>query len=74
MKRLTAAISLLVLLLTGLSATAGPIPKAPSISGESYVLMDARTGKILAQENPDRRMAPASLTKMMAAYVVYHAM
>ena len=74
MKRLTAAISLLALLLTGVSATAGPIPKAPSISGESYVLMDARTGEILAQGDPDRRMAPASLTKMMAAYVVYDAM
>lgn len=72
MKRLSAFLSFL-LLLASVSAVAGPIPKAPSVSGESHVLMDARTGKILAANEPDRRMAPASLTKMMAAYIVYDA-
>lgn len=74
MKRLLAALLGLTALLAGMSAMAAPIPKAPSISGDSYILMDARTGKVLAAQEPDRRMAPASLTKIMTAYVIYDAL
>lgn len=45
-------------------------PKAPSIAAKSYVLMDFYSGKIIAQDNPDLSVAPASLTKMMTSYVV----
>jgi D-alanyl-D-alanine carboxypeptidase (penicillin-binding protein 5/6) len=64
----------LILLCLTAGATAAPVPKSPSISGESHVLMAAGTGRILAAENPDQRMAPASLTKLMTAYVVYRAL
>lgn len=74
MKRLLAVFLALALLPAAIPAMAAPIPKAPSISGDSYILMDARTGKVLAAEEPDRRMAPASLTKIMTAYVVYDAL
>jgi D-alanyl-D-alanine carboxypeptidase (penicillin-binding protein 5/6) len=64
----------LILLCLTASAAAAPVPKSPSISGEAHVLMAAGTGRVLAAENPDQRMAPASLTKLMTAYVVYRAL
>jgi D-alanyl-D-alanine carboxypeptidase (penicillin-binding protein 5/6) len=36
--------------------------------------MDASTGRVLASKQPDKHMGPASLTKLMTAYVVYHAL
>ena len=53
-------------------AAAQPIltPVPPSINAKAYLLMDAYSGKILANENIDERVAPASLTKMMTSYVV----
>lgn len=64
----------LILLCLTASVAAAPVPKSPSISGEAHVLMAAGTGRVLAAENPDQRMAPASLTKLMTAYVVYKAL
>lgn len=51
------------------SATA-IVPKAPSLAAKSYVLMDYQSGQIIAENNPDLSVAPASLTKMMTSYVV----
>lgn len=45
-------------------------PRPPSLAAKSYVLMDHQSGKIIAQNNPDLSVAPASLTKMMTSYVV----
>lgn len=45
-------------------------PIAPRVNAKAYLLMDAYSGKILANENIDERLAPASLTKMMTSYVV----
>ncbi len=56
------------------TAIAAPVPKSPSISGSSHILIAAETGKVLAAENADERMPPASLTKIMTAYVVYQAL
>lgn len=46
------------------------IPPAPKIDARGYVLMDANSGKILAQKDMDQRMPPASLTKLMTLYIV----
>lgn len=61
-----------VLALFGMAAQASPvlIPSPPQISASSYILMDAKTGAILAEQNADERLPPASLTKMMTAYIV----
>ncbi len=64
----------LILLCLTATAAAAPVPKSPSVSGEAHILMAAGTGRVLAAENPDQRMAPASLTKIMTAYVVYKAL
>lgn len=47
-----------------------PIPDAPKLDAEAYILIDANSGEILAQYNADTRRDPASLTKMMTSYVV----
>ncbi len=46
-----------------------PTPPPPSITGEAWLLMDYATGQILAGENPDARVEPASITKVMTSYV-----
>jgi len=43
----------------------------PDLTAESWVLMDYNTGWILAEKNGDRRIEPASLSKLMTAYVVF---
>ncbi|WP_371829356.1 D-alanyl-D-alanine carboxypeptidase family protein [Vreelandella zhuhanensis] len=48
------------------------IPAAPQLAASSWILMDANSGRVLAQHNPDERLPPASLTKLMTAYLVEH--
>jgi serine-type D-Ala-D-Ala carboxypeptidase (penicillin-binding protein 5/6) len=45
-------------------------PIAPSVNAKAYLLMDAYSGSILASDNIDERVSPASLTKMMTSYVI----
>lgn len=52
-------------------ATPKIIPKAPAIAAKSYILIDHNSNKILAQNNADEPMAPASITKVMTAYVIF---
>lgn len=66
--RLLAATSLL--LIVPLSAVAEQAPAAPGIDAKAWILMDYASGKVLAESNPDQRLDPASLTKMMTSYVV----
>ncbi len=47
------------------------IPPAPSIAASSYLLMDFDSNKVLAEKNADKRLPPASLTKLMTVYVVF---
>ena len=54
-----------------LTATAVTAPPTPDIESESYILMDADTGAILAEKNPDLPLPPASLTKIMTAYAAF---
>ena len=49
--------------------TTALIPAAPKIAATSFILMDADSGEILASENPDETMHPASLTKMLTTYI-----
>lgn len=49
-----------------------PTPAEPQLDAKSYVLQDNTSGAILVSKNPDERVEPASLTKMMTVYVVDH--
>jgi serine-type D-Ala-D-Ala carboxypeptidase (penicillin-binding protein 5/6) len=53
------------------AAAAVHIPTAPQVDARSYILVDYRTGKTLAAYEPEARMEPASLTKLMTAYIVF---
>ena len=45
------------------------VPAAPQLAAKSYVLLDAASGKVLVENNGDQRLPPASLTKLMTAYI-----
>jgi serine-type D-Ala-D-Ala carboxypeptidase (penicillin-binding protein 5/6) len=65
-----------LLTLSGLAAaaTAGaaaPIPTPPTVPARAYLLEDYQTGRVLASDHADDRMEPASLTKLMTAYIVF---
>lgn len=57
---------------SGLHLSLTPTP--PKITGHSYMVLDAHSGKIIAEQNADKKASPASLTKMMTAYVIFHAL
>lgn len=53
-------------------ATAQPsIPAPPELAAKGYLLIDFNSGKTLIEQNADERLEPASLTKIMTAYVVF---
>src|SRR5258708_32298263 len=47
---------------------------APALSSKSYLLVDFQSRQILVARNPNGRVEPASLTKLMTAYVVFDAL
>ena len=52
-------------------AIAKPIPAAPTLAANSYLLQDFNSGHLLVEHNADLRVEPASITKLMTAYVVF---
>jgi D-alanyl-D-alanine carboxypeptidase (penicillin-binding protein 5/6) len=46
-----------------------PIPAAPKLQASGYLLIDATNGEVLVEHNADQPLPPASLTKMMTAYI-----
>lgn len=46
------------------------IPAAPQLSATAWILIDANSGKVIAEHNADKRIPPASLTKMMTSYLL----
>ncbi len=49
-----------------------PNPTAPKVAAKSYILQDFASGRVLAEHDADLRLPPASITKLMTAYVVSH--
>jgi D-alanyl-D-alanine carboxypeptidase (penicillin-binding protein 5/6) len=64
----------LLLLCFAMPAMAQILPQAPTVAAKSWLLLDYSTGQALASYNPDERVEPASLTKLMTAYVVLAAL
>lgn len=61
----------LLMAMTAFSAlAAGAVPSPPELAAKAYLLMDARSGKVLVEHEADMPLPPASLTKMMTAYVL----
>ena len=61
----------IVAITLGNLAYSSPIPPAPNLNVKAYVLMDFDSGMILASNNKDLTLPPASITKMMTAYLAF---
>jgi len=71
MKIVSLFITLLALLWSASGwAAAKPIPDPPALNATSYILVDFESGRVLAEKNPDDHIEPASITKLMTAYLV----
>src|SRR5437016_13881295 len=64
---------LLVLFFVGSLAQAAAL-QPPPVIGRSWIIGDLSSDQILASEKPDERIEPASLTKLMTAYLVFAAL
>jgi len=62
------------LAISSLSSASAPVPPPPAVPAKGYVVVDAFSGRILVGQNDTERLEPASLTKLMTAYVVFHAL
>jgi D-alanyl-D-alanine carboxypeptidase (penicillin-binding protein 5/6) len=71
MKKLFAAVAASVLLM---SAAHAQIVPSPTIAARSWTLLDATSGQVIASQDANMRIEPASLTKVMTAYVVFQAL
>ncbi|MDD3608694.1 MAG: D-alanyl-D-alanine carboxypeptidase [Halothiobacillaceae bacterium] len=76
MKRLFSAWALFLAALLCLPAAWAelPVPAAPAIGAKSFILVDYDSGRILAERDADTPVEPASITKLMTAYVLYDTM
>ena len=63
-----------LVLLLACSCAHAAAPQPPSVMGKSWVLADLSSGQLLAAEKPAERVEPASLTKLMTAYLVFAAL
>ncbi len=61
-------------LVAGPALAAVQVQPPPAIDAKAYVLVDFATGKVLAGQNENTRLEPASITKLMTAYAVYKAL
>ncbi len=59
------------LLLCAAAQAATPVPKAPTVGAKGYLLEDFLSGQVIAEKNADQALEPASITKLMTAYVVF---
>ena len=66
----------LLLCVSVLSATVAQaqMRQPPEVAARAYLLMDLTTGQVLAAKDPDAPVEPASLTKLMTAYLVFDAL
>ncbi len=50
------------------------MPPVPPIAAKSWLLLDYQTRYVIASHDPEERVEPASLTKLMSAYLVFSAL
>ncbi len=66
--------ALLLALVAPLAFAQAPVPAPPTVPTNGYILIDHDSGRVLAQQRSDDRMEPASITKLMTAYIVFDAL
>jgi D-alanyl-D-alanine carboxypeptidase (penicillin-binding protein 5/6) len=70
----TTCIGFLMGLLGVLHAQAQVVPQPPEIAARAYLLVDVTAQQTLAELDADKPIEPASLTKLMTAYIVFDAL
>ncbi|MDB5819286.1 MAG: peptidase [Rhizobacter sp.] len=73
MKRLFSAAIALVVTLTLSTGAFAQVPQPPEVAAKSFLVLDLTSNQVLAERNADAPGDPASLTKLMTAYVVFTA-
>ena len=73
MKRFFQALALVLSLALSVPAHA-QMPQPPEIAAKAYLLIDVTANQVLAAKDPDMAVEPASLTKLMTAYLVFDAL
>ena len=72
MSKMLAKLLLMSVFVSGMAeAVIAPVPSPPKQPAKSYLLVDFNSGRVLAEKNIDKQIEPASITKLMTAYVVY---
>ena len=65
------ALFFVIIISISLESYAAPIPKAPNPDVSSYILMDYDSGMIIASKEEHSILPPASITKIMTAYIAF---
>ena len=73
-RRFRAWIGALAVVSLAHGAALAQMPQPPEVAAKAYLLLDVTTGQVLASKNPDQPVEPASLTKLMTAYLVFDAL
>jgi D-alanyl-D-alanine carboxypeptidase (penicillin-binding protein 5/6) len=60
--------------LSGVGPARAQLPPAPVLNAKAWLLLDLSSGQVLASQNPSERIEPASLTKLMTAYLAFSAL
>jgi D-alanyl-D-alanine carboxypeptidase (penicillin-binding protein 5/6) len=69
-----AAMAMSLLVCMGLASSSyaaqALVPQPPQLAAKAYILIDALTGEVIVENNADQLLPPASLTKLMTAYIL----
>ena len=71
MRQLSIAKLIALCLLLFMGQTEAESPPVPILKAAGYILVDFASGNVIAESEADKRLEPASLTKIMTAYVVF---
>jgi D-alanyl-D-alanine carboxypeptidase (penicillin-binding protein 5/6) len=63
-----------LLFLSSIAFASDDIPPPPTLAAKAYLLLDFNSRAVLAQQNANERVDPASLTKLMTAYLSFKAL
>ena len=74
MRSLLLILGLLTSLFTPAFAAPDLVPAPPQLPATAWFLADQHSGRVLVQHNPQMHVEPASITKIMTAYVAFHAL
>jgi len=75
MRNLAIVLTVLIVALAPVASPAQPpIPSPPQVGAKAFLLLDHNSGTVLASENEDERLHPASITKLMTAYATFRAL